>query len=64
MNIFLIKNKDNIKENEYCWGGIVPYEGKRTKIMFSKNEAIWSFNISLILSSVESIKFAIAFKGM
>ena len=40
---FLIRNTNNTNEIEYFWGGRVPYEGRRTLIMFSKKEAIWSF---------------------
>ena len=40
---FLIRNTNNKNEVEYVWGGRVPYQGKRTLIMFSRKEAIWSF---------------------
>jgi len=42
---FLIKNEKNFKNTEYFWEGIVPINGKLTKIIFSKNEAKWSFNV-------------------
>ena len=42
---FLIKNKENTKNIEYFWEGIVPYNGKITNIIFSKSEAMWSFSI-------------------
>ena len=42
---FLIKNKDNSKNTEFFWEGIVPYNGKITNIIFSKNEGMWSFSI-------------------
>jgi hypothetical protein len=42
---FLIKNKENSKNTEYFWEGIVPYNGKITNIIFSKSEAMWSFSI-------------------
>ena len=41
---FLIRNTNNKDEIEYIWGGIVPPEGKRVCIMFSKKEATWSFS--------------------
>ena len=41
---FLIRNFNNKNDIEYFWGGIVPPEGKQTKIMFSKKEATWSFS--------------------
>ena len=31
-NYFLIRNKKNLNEKEYFWGGVVPYEGKMTLI--------------------------------
>ena len=40
---FLIRNTDNQEEVEYMWGGIVPKNGKRAKITFSKKEATWYF---------------------
>ena len=40
---FLIKNTSNVNENEYYWGGVVPFGGKRTLIMFSKKIANISF---------------------
>ena len=43
---FLVKNKKNLNEIEYSWGGRVPYEGKRTLIMLSKNQANWSFKMT------------------
>jgi len=42
---FLIKNKENQKNTEYFWEGIVPYNGKITNIIFSKSEAMWSFSL-------------------
>ena len=53
---FLIRNLNNKKEIEYMWGGVVPPEGKRTRIMLSKKEAIWSFTqtITFYLSSSDS----------
>ena len=43
---FLVRNTNNKNEVEYMWGGRVPYQGKRTCIMFSKKEANWSFHYS------------------
>ena len=40
---FLIKNTSNVNENEYFWGGVVPFGGKRTLLMLSKNKANFSF---------------------
>ena len=40
---FLIRNINNQEEVEYIWGGVIPNNGKRVKITFSKKEAIWSF---------------------
>ena len=40
---FLIRNTENKVDVEYMWGGIVPPNGKMTKITFSKREAKWSF---------------------
>ena len=42
-----IRNNNNKEDIEYIWGGIVPPLGKSTSIMFSKKEAIWSFNHTL-----------------
>ena len=42
---FLIRNKENQKNTEYFWEGIVPYNGKITNIIFSKSEAMWSFSL-------------------
>ena len=53
---FLIRNTNNKNEIEYMWGGRVPYEGKRTLIMFSKKEAIWSFYYSSKFHSNNLIK--------
>ena len=53
---FFVKNKKNIKENEYYWGGVVPPEGNETLIMLSKNKAIWSFSTSVKMKSKNNIK--------
>ena len=52
---FLVRNTDNLNEKEYCWGGIVPYEGKKTLITFSKNIAKWSGNCLITISSKKKI---------
>ena len=43
---FLIKNKENSKNTEYFWEGIVPYNGKITNIIFSKSEAMSSNDVT------------------
>ena len=53
---FLVRNINNKNEVEYMWGGRVPYQGKRTLIMFSKKEAIWSFYYSSKFHSNNNIK--------
>ena len=53
---FLIKNNNNKNEIEYIWGGRVPYGGKRTLIMFSKSEAVWSFKFSSKFHSDQNIR--------
>ena len=53
---FLIRNEKNKNEIEYVWGGRVPYEGKRTLIMFSKSEALWSFKFTSKFHSNQNIK--------
>ena len=56
---FLTRNEANLNEIEYFWGGRVPYGGKRTLIMFSKNQAIWSFCSTSQFSSNYNIQKAI-----
>jgi hypothetical protein len=53
---FFIKNTDNLNENEYSWGGVVPPEGKRTCIMLSKNKSNISFHASINIYSDQNIK--------
>ena len=50
-NYFLIRNKKNLNEKEYFWGGVVPYEGKMTLITLSKSKAVWAFSVSLTIRS-------------
>ena len=50
-NYFLIRNKKNLNEKEYFWGGVVPYEGKMTLITLSKRKAVWSFSVTLTIRS-------------
>ena len=50
-NYFLIRNKKNLNEKEYFWGGVVPYDGKMTLITLSKNKAVWAFSVSLTIHS-------------
>ena len=47
---FLVKVKG--KEKEYCWGGTVPPEGKRTLIKMSKSKAKFNFSLSHIIRSL------------
>ena len=53
---FLIKNTDNLNEIEYSWGGVVPPDGKRTCLMFSKNKANISFYATVNIYSNHNIK--------
>ena len=53
---FLIRNINNKEESEYTWGGIVPPKGKMTSIMFSKKEAIFSFNQEINFEFEEYVK--------
>jgi len=46
-NYFLVRNKKNLNEIEYIWGGVVPNEGKNTDIFFSKIKANWLFHNSI-----------------
>ena len=50
-NYFLIRNKKNLNEKEYFWGGVVPYEGKMTLITLSKSKAVWAFSVTLTIRS-------------
>ena len=60
-NYFLLRNKKNLNEIEYTWGGVVPNEGKKTNIIFSKIKANWLFNISINFNSNNSIKKTILY---
>ena len=53
---FLIKNKNNLNEKEYFWGGRVPYGGKRTLITLSKDKANWSFYSNFHFHSNRNIR--------
>ena len=53
---FLIRNTENNVDVEYMWGGIVPPQGKMTKITFSKREANWSFERVIKFHSNSFIK--------
>ena len=55
-NYFLIRNLNNKDDIEYTWGGVIPPEGKLALIMFSKKEAIWSFNHTIKLTSNNKIR--------
>ena len=55
-NCFLIRNLNNKDDIEYTWGGVIPPEGKLALIMFSKKEAIWSFNHTIKLTSNNKIR--------
>ena len=50
-NYFLIRNKKNLNEKEYFWGGVVPYEGKMTLITLSKRKAVWEYSVTLTIRS-------------
>ena len=61
---FLIKNEEILKNTEYFWEGIVPYNGKITNIIFSKREAMWSFSVEskiLVENGIKSVQYAKAF---
>lgn len=46
-----VKNENNEGETEYIWGGLVPKEGNKVLITFSRKKAIWSFSsISKLVS--------------
>ena len=53
---FLIKNTSNVNENEYFWGGVVPFGGKRTLLMLSKNKANFSFKSIISFHSNRNIR--------
>ena len=53
---FFVRNKKNIQEVEYVWGGCVPVTGKTTLIMLSKKEAKWSYKYSSKFHSNNYIK--------
>ena len=53
---FLIRNINNKEEVEYMWGGVVPEEGKRAYIMFSKKDAKFSFTQVLKFNSNNNIR--------
>ena len=60
-NYFLVRNKKNLNEIEYTWGGVVPNEGKKTIIIFSKIKANWLFHISTNFKSNKPIKKVILY---
>ena len=60
-NYFLVRNKKNLNEIEYTWGGVVPNEGKETKIIFSKIKANWLFHQSINFSFNNSIEDVILY---
>ena len=53
---FLIRNKKNLNEIEYVWGGRVPYGGLKTLIHFSKKIALWSFKFCSRFHSNQNIR--------
>ena len=61
---FLIRNENNKNEMEYIWGGLVPKDGKRVLITFTRKQAEWSFrSISQIISkNKKDIKNTTCFK--
>ena len=50
-NYFLIRNRKNLNEKEYFWGGVVPFFGKKTLITLSKNRAVWTISSSIKIQS-------------
>ena len=52
---FFIRNKENKKEKEYIWGGIIPPGGKRTLTTLSKKETIWNFSYTAHINSTSGI---------
>ena len=53
---FFVRNKNNLQETEYVWGGCVPYQGRTTLIMFSKKEANWTYRYSTKFHSNSNLK--------
>ena len=53
---FLIRNTENNMDVEYMWGGIVPKNGKKTRITLSKREVTWSFERLIKFHSNSYIK--------
>ncbi len=53
---FFIRNTNNDIDIEYMWGGIVPPEGKKAKITFSKKEVTWNFERIIKFHSNNYIK--------
>ena len=60
-NYFLVRNKKNLSEIEYIWGGVVPNEGKKTRIFVSKIQENWFFHISITFNSNNYIKDTILY---
>ena len=60
-NYFLVRNKKNLNDIEYTWGGVVPNEGKKTFIFLSKVQANWLFHVSKNFESNNTIKNAIIY---
>ena len=56
-----MRNKKNLSEIEYTWGGVVPNEGKKTRIFLSKIQANWLFHISITFNSNNYIKDTILY---
>ena len=58
---FFVRNKKNLSETEYTWGGVVPNEGKKTYILLSKIQANWLFHFSITFNSNNYIKDTILY---
>ena len=58
---FFVRNKKNLSETEYTWGGVVPNEGRKTYILLSKIQANWLFHFSITFNSNNYIKDTILY---
>ena len=53
---FFVRNTNNALDIEYIWGGVVPPQGKKTRITFSKREVTWHFERIIKFHSNSNIK--------
>ena len=58
---FFVRNKKNLSETEYTWGGVVPNEGRKTYILLSKIQANWLFHFSITFNSNNCVKDTILY---